>query len=65
MLGQFFWEKGDVKTIDGLIVNGSARTVGKLAGALRYLQTGLLNQYAFIMILGLLGLVSWWFWVLV
>jgi NADH-quinone oxidoreductase subunit L len=65
MLGQFFWEEGDVKTIDGLMVNGSARTVAKLAGALRYLQTGLLNQYAFIMIIGLLALVSWWFWVLV
>jgi NADH-quinone oxidoreductase subunit L len=64
VIGQFFWQEGDVKSIDGWMVNGSARCIGRLAQAMRALQSGFLNQYVFVMILGLVGLVSWWFWVL-
>ena len=44
---------------DGAAVNGSAQGVGKLAGVMRYLQTGLINHYAIAMIIGLIGLVYW------
>lgn len=63
-LGQAFWQWGDKTSIDGFLVNGSARMIGRLAGVMRWLQSGLLNQYAFIMIIGLLVMVSWWFWIL-
>jgi len=58
-LGKVFWQIGDVKGIDGIVVNGSARLVGWIAGAIRQMQTGYLYHYAFAMIIGLLVLVSW------
>ena len=61
-LGTFFWEKGDQLVIDGILVNGTAKTVGKLAGIMRQLQTGYLYTYAFAMIIGLTMLLSWLIW---
>ena len=58
-LGGLLWRLGDVRVIDGWIVNGSARAVGRIAGIIRHVQTGLLYHYAFAMILGLLGLMTW------
>lgn len=55
-LGRSFWKAGDVTLIDGLLINGSARVVGWVAGAMRHLQTGMLYHYAFVMIVGLVGL---------
>jgi len=55
-LGRLLWSIGDVKLIDGLIVNGSARTVGWVAGVARRVQSGYLFHYAFAMIVGLLAL---------
>ncbi len=57
--GRFLWQFGDVKGIDGIVVNGSANTVGWIAGVIRHLQTGFLYHYAFAMIIGLLVLVTW------
>jgi len=57
--GRLLWRVGDIGLIDGLLVNGSARTVGWLAGIVRQVQTGYLFQYAFTMIIGLLLLLSW------
>ena len=57
--GNFLWQFGDVKGIDGIMVNGSAKLVGWVAGAIRHIQTGYLYHYAFAMIIGLLVLVSW------
>ncbi len=59
MLGGFLSHKGDVKTIDGLLVNGTASSIGKIAGALRNMQTGYLYQYIFIMIAGLVACLIW------
>ncbi|HEY3486565.1 MAG TPA: proton-conducting transporter membrane subunit, partial [Gammaproteobacteria bacterium] len=56
------WQWGDVTVIDGLIVNGAARLVGKMAGVARLLQRGFLYDYAFAMILGLLLLLGWTLW---
>jgi NADH-quinone oxidoreductase subunit L len=52
------WKFGDVKLIDGLIVNGSARLVGMFSGVLRGLQTGYVYHYAFWMIIGVSALLT-------
>jgi len=57
-LGRALWQKGDRALIDGAIVNGSARTVGRLALRARHLQTGYLYHYAIAMIVGLVGLMT-------
>jgi NADH-quinone oxidoreductase subunit L len=62
LLGGGLWRAGDQGLIDGLAVNGSARTVGWLAGVMRYAQTGYLYHYAFAMILGLAALFAWLLW---
>ncbi len=59
LLGKVLWKVGDVGLIDGLVVNGSARSVGWLSGVLRHLQTGYLYHYAIAMVVGLLALVIW------
>lgn len=61
-LGSFLWENGDQLLIDGLLVNGTAKSVGRLAGALRQIQTGYLYTYAFAMIIGLTALLGWLIW---
>jgi len=57
-LGQKLWRFGDVKLIDGLIVNGSAALVGWFAGRIRHVQTGYLYHYAFAMIIGVVVLLG-------
>lgn len=58
-IGKLFWRGGDVVLIDGVVVNGSARTVGRVAAAIRGLQSGYLYHYAFAMIIGLLLMVTY------
>jgi len=58
MFGRLLWRVGDESVIDGLIVNGAANTVGRIAQVLRHLQTGFLYHYAFAMIIGLLLLLT-------
>lgn len=62
-LGQQLWEKGDMKVIDGALVNGAASSVGFFASIARHIQTGMLFHYAFAMILGLLAMLSWFLFV--
>jgi len=57
-LSQVFWKFGDVKFIDGLLVNGSARLVGMISGLVRHLQSGYIYHYAFSMIIGVFVLLS-------
>jgi NADH-quinone oxidoreductase subunit L len=61
LLGRGLWKGGDVGLIDGL-VNGSARSVGAIAGVVRLLQTGYLYFYALVMVLGVFGLLTWQLW---
>ncbi|MGI9310714.1 MAG: NADH-quinone oxidoreductase subunit L [bacterium] len=61
-LGAFLSTRIDAGAIDGVIVNGSARLVGRAAGALRTIQTGLTYHYAFAMIIALFGLITWFVW---
>jgi NADH-quinone oxidoreductase subunit L len=62
LLGRGLWKVGDVALIDGLLVNGSAKTVGLFAGIIRLVQTGHLYWYALVMILGVMGLMTWQLW---
>ena len=55
-LGKSLFRYADAKFIDGLIVNGSAKTVGWVSSMVRHMQTGYLYSYAFVMILGLTAL---------
>jgi NADH-quinone oxidoreductase subunit L len=59
-LGKGFWRGGDQTVIDGLMVNGSARVVGWFSGVVRLLQSGLVNQYAVGMLIGV-ALLTFWF----
>jgi len=56
------WKGGDAGLIDGAIINGSARGIGVLAGVVRTVQTGHLYWYALVMILGVVGLMTWQLW---
>ncbi|PPD49013.1 MAG: NADH-quinone oxidoreductase subunit L [Methylotenera sp.] len=57
-LGNKLWQIGDVKIIDGAMVNGTAILIGKLSGVIRKLQTGLIYHYAFAMIIGVFLMLS-------
>jgi len=58
LLGRGLWKVGDQGLIDGLIVNGSARMVGSIAVLVRWFQTGYIYTYAFLMIVGVMILLS-------
>ena len=60
--GNFLWQKGDQFIIDGVLVNGTANSIGKLAGVMRQIQTGYLYTYAFAIFIGLTALLSWLIW---
>ena len=53
-IGEFLWKVSDSKLIDGLIVNGAAKVVNVLAEAVRAFQSGLIYQYAFSMVIGVI-----------
>lgn len=57
-IGRALWNTGDRLVIDGAIVNGSARSVGVLAGKVRWVQTGMLYHYAIAMIIGLVVMLT-------
>ncbi|MCR4301878.1 MAG: NADH-quinone oxidoreductase subunit L [Sulfuricaulis sp.] len=58
VLGRLLWKIGDVKLIDGLAVNGTARVIGWVSGIVRHIQSGYVYHYAFAMILGLFLLIT-------
>jgi len=61
-IGTVLWKRGDQFLIDGVLVNGTANAVGKLAGVMRQLQSGYLYTYAFAMIIGLTMFLGWLIW---
>ena len=58
-IGRFFWKKGDGATIDGLGPDGIAARSLDLAGVLSRFQSGYLYQYAFVMLLGVAAVVTY------
>jgi len=59
LLGKLFWKAGDTAIIDGVVVDGSANTIGFLAGVVRRVQNGFLYSYAFWMVIGLAAMLGW------
>ena len=57
-IGQVLWQIGDVGIIDGLFVNGTARSVRLFSSVVRHMQSGYLYHYAFAIIIGLLVLLA-------
>ena len=62
LLGRAFWKGGDVGIIDGVVIDGSASVVGRVARSTRALQSGYLYWYALVMIVGVIGLMTWQLW---
>jgi NADH-quinone oxidoreductase subunit L len=61
-LGRLFWHRGDEKTIDRFGPHGAAYAVG-IGNRITYrLQSGYLNAYALVMLLGLIGAATWAIW---
>ncbi|KTC76862.1 NADH-quinone oxidoreductase subunit L [Legionella brunensis] len=58
-LGRFFYNVGDQKLIDGVIVNGTGRTVRWFAQRGRAFQSGYLYHYATVMVFGLFIFLCW------
>ena len=52
LIGDKLWKVGDVQLIDGALVNGLAKLVGRFSQKVRHLQSGLIYHYAFAMIIG-------------
>ena len=62
LIGRGLWKGGDMGLIDGVLINGSAKLVGGLAGLTRLVQTGHVYWYALVMLLGVFGLLTWQLW---
>ncbi len=58
-LGRLLWRRGDVGTIDRFGPDGVAALVTAGGGAARRLQSGYVYSYAFVMLLGLVGVATW------
>ncbi|MFZ9396567.1 MAG: NADH-quinone oxidoreductase subunit L, partial [Erythrobacter sp.] len=58
-LGRVFWQQGDVGTIDRFGPNGAAWLVQRGALVAKRVQSGYLNSYALIMLLGLVAAITW------
>lgn len=58
-IGRFLWKKGDGATIDGLGPDNVAARAQDMAGILMRFQSGYLYHYAFVMLVGVAGLVTY------
>jgi NADH-quinone oxidoreductase subunit L len=57
-VSRLLWNFGDIKLIDGLMVNGTVKVIGLFSGVLRRLQSGYIYHYAFSMIIGVFVLLT-------
>ena len=58
-IGRLFWKKGDGATIDGLGPDNIAARAQDMAGVLMRFQSGYLYHYAFVMLVGVAALVTY------
>jgi NADH-quinone oxidoreductase subunit L len=58
-LGTFLWKKGDGFVIDGFGPDGVSARVLDVTRRVRRVQTGYLYHYAFVMLIGVAGLITW------
>jgi NADH-quinone oxidoreductase subunit L len=59
-LGRFLWKKGDGAVIDGFGPDGVSARVVDVTNRVVRLQTGYVYHYAFAMLIGAAGLVTWY-----
>ncbi|RNF32420.1 NADH:ubiquinone oxidoreductase subunit L [Massilia aurea] len=60
-VGKGLWNVGDRGLIDGLVVNGSAKVVAWFSTVTKRAQTGYIYHYAFVMIVGVLAAMLYFF----
>jgi NADH-quinone oxidoreductase subunit L len=58
-LGHFLWKRGDGTIIDGLGPDGVSARVIDVTNRVVRLQTGYLYHYAFVMLIGIVALITW------
>ena len=58
-LASFFWKRGDQKSIDAFGPDGVSRIINLFARGASRIQSGLLYHYVFIMLGGLVIILSW------
>jgi NADH-quinone oxidoreductase subunit L len=58
-LGRFLWKGFDVLVVDG-IVNGVANVVMGFSGVFRYMQSGLIHNYAWTMAFGVVVMLGYY-----
>ena len=62
IVGRFLWRKGDGSFIDGLGPDGMSRLVVRVSSLTQRLQSGFVFHYAFAMLIGVVVLVSWFYY---
>ena len=58
-LGRFLWKRGDGTVIDGFGPDGVSAWVIDVTNRVVKLQTGYLYHYAFVMLIGIVALITW------
>jgi len=58
-IGYFFWKSGDVNTIDKYGPNGISKIIKIISNRAVIFQSGYLNHYAFIMLIGLTTILTY------
>jgi NADH-quinone oxidoreductase subunit L len=61
-LGTGLWKGGDQALIDGAVVNGSWKVIGRVSSVVRWVQSGYIYHYAFAMLLGIFILMTYFVW---
>ena len=59
MFSNFLWKKGDVKFIDHYGPNGVSKLINYFSKNLSFFQSGYLYHYAFVMLAGLVLIITW------
>ncbi|MDQ0013339.1 NADH-quinone oxidoreductase subunit L [Variovorax boronicumulans] len=62
LLGTGLWKGGDQALIDGAVVNGSWKVIGRVSSVVRWVQSGYIYHYAFAMLLGIFILMTYFVW---
>ncbi len=58
-LGRLFWVAGDQNTVDRLGPDGFAKTSNMVGGLFSKFQSGFVYQYAFVMVIAVIAIISW------